>query len=102
MEFILERQAQITVGVARHEELAQRNEQLWRRNEERWLRNEERWLRNEERFEKFDKKLDAIRKLVQAGMKMLVRSEARTDKLEASVKALVELNRRGHNGKNGH
>ena len=95
MEFILEQQAQITAGLARHEELAQRNEQLWRRNEERWLRNEE-------RFEKFDKKLDAIRKLVQVGMKMLVRSEARTDKLEASVKALVELSRRGHNGKNGH
>jgi len=68
-----------------------RSEQRMDRADERMDKAEQRMDRAERRMEKFDQRLEATRKLVQAGIKIVV-------ELEKSQKALLDSLRRAGNG----
>ena len=62
----------------------------------------------DQRMDKFDRRLEAIGKLIQTGMKLLVRNSEKIEDLAGTVKALakkqdafIDSLRRGGNG-NGH
>jgi len=59
----------------------------------------ERMDRAEKRMEKFDLKLEAMRKLVEAGIKMVSRLAADTRELKRSQKAFLDSFRNGRNGR---
>ena len=72
-------------------------------------RMEERIARAEERMEKFDRRLEATRKLVEGGMKFILRMEQRNEaeheklresirELNKSQKAFLDSLRKGGNG----
>jgi hypothetical protein len=56
----------------------------------------------EERMDRFDKQLQATRKLVELGMRILVRLESRMDDLAKFQKTFLASRSNGRNGKNGH
>src|SRR5260221_7930915 len=60
-------------------------------------RAEQRMDRAEQRMDKSDRQLDAIKKLIQHGMKLLVRNEEDIKALTAEVRALARF-RGGANG----
>lgn len=98
IEFILEQQARADAWHAEYLKLL-------KENEERWAKNDERWAKNEARFDKFDKRLNAITKLVQTGMRMLVKIETAQKELAESQKvtdrklqAFIDSMRKGRNG----
>ena len=90
-----ERQNQIDLRIERRmqgfERRMDRSEQRMDRADERMDKAEQRMDRAERRMEKFDQRLEATRKLVQAGIKIVV-------ELEKSQKALLESLRRAGNG----
>ena len=90
-----ERQNQIDLRVERRmqgfERRMDRAEQRMDRADERMDKAEQRMDRAERRMEKFDQRLEATRKLVQAGIKIVV-------ELEKSQKALLDSLRRAGNG----
>jgi uncharacterized coiled-coil DUF342 family protein len=53
-------------------------------------RSEVRIAKADERMDKFDKRLDATRKLVETGMRMLVKNEKAQGELTVNLKALTE------------
>jgi copper oxidase (laccase) domain-containing protein len=59
----------------------------------------ERMDRAEKRMEKFDLKLEAMRRLVEAGIKMVSRLAADTRELKRSQKAFLDSFRNGRNGR---
>lgn len=52
----------------------------------------------EKRMEKFDQRLEATRRLVEAGMKIVVRLDRRQGDLEKTQKAFMDWLRKGGNG----
>ena len=80
MEFILQMQA--------------KSEERMAKFDERMAKSEERMARAEARMEKFDRRMEAMGKLVQTGMKWLVRLEKTQQALSEDVKALTEAQRR--------
>jgi hypothetical protein len=55
--------------------------------------------RAEERMEKFDRQLQATRKLVEAGMRIVMQLGKDQRELKKSQKALIDSLRRGGNGR---
>ena len=84
-------------------------DERWRKNDERWAKNDERWRKAEARMDRYDKKFEATRRLVEAGMKMMVEqrrefrmlaAESKATRLE--LRALTKSLNRSFNGRNGH
>ena len=69
IEYILDMQAKAEVRMAKHDE---------------------RMAKADERMDKFDKRLDAMRKLVETGMRMLVKNEKSLGELTVKLTALTE------------
>jgi chromosome segregation ATPase len=83
--------------------MAERMEQAERRMdraEERMDRAEERMDRAERRMEKFDRRLEVTRKLVQAGMKLVIQNNVQLRELQRAQAAFLDSLRKG--GSNGH
>jgi DNA repair exonuclease SbcCD ATPase subunit len=98
-------EALLHAGIERGNQMdAQFNERM-DRAEKRMELSERRLDRAEQRMEKFDLRLEATRKLVEAGMKIVVRMEERHRALEETVrelaksqKAFLDSLRKGGNG----
>jgi chromosome segregation ATPase len=82
MEFILQMQAKAEVRMAKAEE-------RMTRAEARMDRAEARMDRAEARMEKFDRRLEAMRKLVETGMRMLVKIEKGQQDLTVRLNTLA-------------
>jgi hypothetical protein len=52
----------------------------------------------EQRMQKFDQRLEATRKLVEAGMKIVVRNNIELRELKQAQKAFLDSLRKGSNG----
>jgi AcrR family transcriptional regulator len=76
--------------------MAERMEQAERRMD----RAEQRMDRAEQRMEKFDLRLEVTRKLVQAGMKLVIQNNVQLKELQRAQAAFLDSLRKG-NG-NGH
>jgi chromosome segregation ATPase len=76
--------------------IAERMEQAERRMD----RAEERMDRAERRMEKFDYRLEVTRKLVQAGMKLVIQNNVQLKELQRAQAAFLDSLRKG--GGNGH
>jgi hypothetical protein len=71
------------------------------RSEREEAQSKARFERAEARMEKFDKRLEATRKIIQYGMKLIVRIEQRQDKSEKQLDRLERLmlgSKGRHNG----
>src|SRR5580693_5513178 len=66
-------------------------EQRAKRADERAKRADERADRADERMDKFDQRLEATRKLVETGMKLMIRMNARIDEIGKSQKLILKL-----------
>ena len=75
-----------------------RAEQRMDRAEQRMDRAEKRMELAEQRMEKFDRRLEATRRVVETGMKLMVRLNATVNKLAESQKAMLNSMRTGGNG----
>jgi hypothetical protein len=80
-----------------------------KRADARWKKAEVRMDKAEQRMEKFDQRLQATRKLVEVGMKMLVRMNSRLDALTRTVdgmakdqKLMLKMLQGGRNGHGSH
>ena len=64
------------------------------KNEARWAKNEARWAisdaRADARYAKIDKRLDAIGKLIQHGMRMIVKGEEARREQDEKIKILID------------
>jgi chromosome segregation ATPase len=83
--------------------MAERMEQAERRMdraEQRMDRAEQRMDRAERRMEKFDYRLEVTRKLVQAGMKIVIQNNVQLRELQRAQAAFLDSLRKG--GGNGH
>jgi len=67
--------------------------------DERWKK---RWAAADERMDKFDKQLLVTKKLVEAGMKMVMRITTRLDRVAKTQEAFLRSSGNGHNRGNGH
>ena len=76
--------------------MAERMEQAERRMD----RAEQRMDRAERRMEKFDYRLEVTRKLVQAGMKLVIQNNVQLKELQRAQAAFLDSLRKG--GGNGH
>ena len=66
--------------------------------EQRMKKLDHRMEKAELRMEKFDRRLEATRKVVETGMKLMVRLNANVNKLAESQKAMMDSLRTGGNG----
>src|SRR5882724_11106375 len=87
MEFILQMQAKSGERMARYD-------QMQAKSEERMAKYDERMAKSEERMAKFDKRLEATRKIVEIGMKLMVRLDKKQIELRDEVKALAQQHRK--------
>ncbi len=78
-----------------------RAEQFEKRQKKRWEAAEKRWEAADQRMDKFEKQILVTKKLVDAGMKMLVRLGARMDSLAKTQQAYMRSLGNGHNRGNG-
>lgn len=83
IEFILEMQAKAEVRMARFDE-------QMAKAEARMDRADARMDRLEARMDKFDKSLNGIRKLLQTGMKLLVKIEKRQAATDIKLERLID------------
>jgi hypothetical protein len=90
-----------------------REDARWKKSQARMEKAEKladaRWQKSEERMEKFDKRLEATRKLVETGMKLMVRMNARLEALTRTVdemgktqKLILKMLQGGRNGQGSH
>jgi hypothetical protein len=79
-----------------------RHNERWAKADKRWADADKRWETAGQRMDKFDKQILVTKKLVDAGMKMLVRLGARFDSLAKTQQAYMRSLGDGHNGRNGH
>ena len=87
MEFILQMQAKSEERMAKFDE-------RMAKSEERMAKAEARMEKAEARMEKFDRRMEAMGKLVQTGMKWLVKIEKTQQALAEEVRALTDAQRR--------
>jgi hypothetical protein len=93
--------AQHNAAMARHDAAMARMDEHEREMERRDRQWDAKHKKAMARMDKFERSLDGIRKLVQIGMKMLVRNEAETRELKKSVKAFLQSRNGGGNGHKG-
>jgi hypothetical protein len=74
----------------------------WKKTEERWNKSDERWEKAEQRMEKFDRRLDATRKVVEAGMKIMMRMNSRIEEMAKTQKLMLKMLQGGRNGHGSH
>jgi chromosome segregation ATPase len=90
----------------RAEQRMDRADKRAERAEKRMALADQRMVRAEQRMEKFDVRLEATRKLVEAGMKILVGLGQRQKQTEAAVRELTKSQKAFldslKNGRNGH
>lgn len=67
--------------------------QMQAKSEERMAKFDERMAKAEARMDKFDKRMEAMRKLVETGMRMLVKIEKTQQTIGEQVIALTEAQR---------
>jgi len=75
-----------------------RQKKRWEQADRRW---KEAWEEADQRMAKSEKQLQATRKLVEAGMKMVMRITTRLDKVAKTQDAFLRSLRNGHNAGNG-
>src|SRR5271167_1572142 len=95
-------EASFNLRMDRAEERAKKADERMDKAEERAKKAEERMDRAEKladaRGAKFDQRLEATRKLVEAGMKIMVRMNTRLDEIAKSQKQILKSLERGRNG----
>jgi chromosome segregation ATPase len=95
-----ERMQQADRRMDRVDERMDRAEQRMDRAELRMDRAELRMDRAEQRMQKFDNRLEVTRKLVQAGMKIVIQNNVHLKELQRAQTAFLDSLRKG--GGNGH
>ena len=91
-------EALLSASAAYGEKMELRFNRRMDRAEARAAKFEARMDKGEARMDKFDHRLEATRKLVEAGMKMMVRMNARIDEIGKSQKLILKLLQGGGNG----
>src|SRR5579863_9140897 len=76
----------------------ERMDKAQKREDARWKETQERWKKTEEWGAKFDKRLEATRKLVETGIKMVVRMNSRLDEMAKDQKLILKTLQGGRNG----
>jgi hypothetical protein len=84
------------------ERTAQRGEQAEARFNRRMERAERRMDAAEKRMDRADKQIEATRRLVVAGMKILIQDRAEIKALGKRMDAFLRSSGNGHNGGDGH